>query len=138
MEANKKGLLPHPITVEEFNTTAIEIVDFLEQIASQVSRRTKIAGAEILTFSQDALFNSNKSNKPMDINSFIKPGQCKNIFHLAQGALRYIDLSCFFFDSQNQEPGLYSHCITMLTKMVMQGVENEKTLVGAKKKGLSF
>jgi len=138
VEAQKEGQLPHQIAVEEFNAAATEIVRFVELIAAQVSRRAKISGIEILDFSQDTLFSrgANNGSKPIDTNSFIEPGQRKDIFRLAQGALVYINKHLLFSGLQDEK--LYSQCVTKLTAMVMRGVENEASVVGAKKKGLSF
>lgn len=130
VKAQNKNLLPHE-TKEERKVTATEIVQFLEQLAAQVSRRAKIAGAEILAFSQDALSGSHKGSKPIDTNSFIKPGQRKDIFRLAQGALFDIDLKFIFNDLPDEN--LYSDCVTKLTEVVRRGVESEVSVVGAKK-----
>ena len=125
--ASKKNQLPHQIAVEEFNTTAIDIVKFLEQLATQAGRQAKKASTEILAFSQQA---QNSSSQP----SLSMPDSDRlNIFQLTQGALRYIDPHSFFKDSQ-----LYNQSVAKLSEMVARGVASETSVVSAKKKGLSF
>lgn len=129
VEANKKNQLPHQIASEEFHATAIDIVNFLEQLANQAGRQAKKASLEILAFSEQAQANTNH-NQP---HSSIPEGKIPHIFQLTQGALRFMDPHSFFKDSQ-----LYMQSVAKLSEMVAKGVANETSLVTAKKKGLSF
>lgn len=127
VEANKKNQLPHQIAVEEFNSTARDIVKFLDQLATQAGRQAEKASKEILAFSQQAQASVSQSNASLPESNRL------NIFQLTQGALRYIDPHSFFKDSQ-----LYNQSVAKLSEMVARGVASETSVVTAKKKGLSF
>jgi hypothetical protein len=127
VEASKKNQLPHQISAEEFNTTAMDIVAFLEQLVTQAGRQAKKASLEILAFSEQAQANTNPSSSSMP------EGKSVDIFRLTQGALRFMDPHSFFKDSL-----LYSQSVAKLSEMVARGVTKETSVVQAKKKGLSF
>lgn len=118
----------HPISSEEISQTASEIVNFLESLSKEVYNRVRKASNDALTFSQDAQSLSHVPKETVNV----EPTR-KDIFRLTQGALRYLDLKKLFDD-----PTLYRQCASKLSETIANGAKSETSVVGAKKKGLSF
>lgn len=117
-----------PISPVEISQTASEIVNFLESMSKEVYNRVRRASNDALTFSQEA---QSLAHVPKETLNVAHPR--KDIFRLTQGALRYLDLKKLFDD-----PILYRQCASKLSEVISNGAKSETSVVGAKKKGLSF